>query len=347
MKRKLLALLLALVLCLTVPLSVAADAYIPPEEPAPSGYDILNAHKKNGTCKALNTFLSNFAEIALRAYGSATPDEAVISAVLKHIEINADYYSGSMSKFTGDDGKTYMKVSESLFNKRMQALFGRSISASACPGYDDGYITVTADHYGGPIQVFASVYDVYVMGDGVYDVYFDVYFINKDFSGWYTTAHDNLPTEKLSLLGSGAAIVGYDGGETEDSISTSDFSLLEYFMTAEGIPCQGANLPYGYVEETLPPETEPPTEPETEPETEAPTEAEDEVLPAPKEENKKEDMDEDEEEEEDDRNPSDRDRKNKTSFSFDTQTILIIILVAAVVLFAVVVIAFIIVKKKQ
>lgn len=347
MKRKLLALLLALVLCLTVPLSVAADAYIPPEEPASSGYDILNAHKRNGTCKALNTFLSNFVEIALRSYHSATSDEDVIAAVLKHIELNAQYYSASMSKVTGDDGKTYMKVSESLFNKRMQALFGRDIPASHCPGYDNGYITVTADHYGGPIQVFASVYDVYAMGGGVYDVYFDVYFINKDFSGWYTTAHDNLPTENLSLLGSGNAVIQYDGGETEDSISTSDFGLLEYFMAAEGIPCQGANVPYGYVEETLPPETEAPTEPETEPETEAPAEEEDEVLPAPKEENKKEDMDEDEDEEEDDRKSSDRDRKNKISFSFDTQTILIIILVAAVVLFAVVVIAFIIVKKKQ
>lgn len=350
MKRKLLALLLALLLCLTAPLSVAADAYIPPETPVSSGYDILNAHKRNGTCKALNTFLSNFVEIALNSYDSHTSDSKVIAAVLKHIEINANYYSGSMSKFTGDDGKTYMKISESLFNKRMAALFGRNLSAHDCPGYDDGYITVTAEHYGGPIQVFASVYDVCIMGDGVYDVYFDVYFINKDFSGWYTTAHDNLPTGNLTHLGSGNAIIQYDGGETEDSISTSDFGLVEFTMDAEGIPCQGANVPYGYVEPTLPPETEAPTEVETAPETEAPAEEEPEQVQKPTKDNRKEDIDEEDEdkdEEDDSRKASDRDRKNKASFSFDTQTVLIIILVAAVVLFAVVVIVFIIVKKKQ
>ena len=267
MKRKIFALMLAVLMVATMSFSAAADAYIPPEEPV-YGYNILTAHEKNGTCKPLNTFLSNFVEMGLDSYYLDTSDEVAIACVLKHIEMNAGYYTANVSSFTGDDGITYMTIRGSFFEERMQRLFGRNISAQACPGYEDGYITVSADHFGGPIQVIANVNSCYEAG-GLYEVFFDVYFIHTDFSGWYTTAYYNLPMDNLTCLGSGRAIVGYAGGQTLDTISTAHFSLVEWQMDARGIAGPGDNLPYGYVEETLPPETEPPTEVSTQ----APTEA--------------------------------------------------------------------------
>lgn len=270
MKRKIFALMLAVLMVCTLSLSAAADAYIPPEEPV-YGYDILTAHQYNGTCKPLNTFLSNFVEMGLENYYLDTSDEEAIACILKHIELNANYYSGNVSSFTGDDGNTYMRIDGSFFESRMQRLFGRSISAQACPGYEDGYIVVTADHFGGPIEVIANVNSCYEAGGGLYEIFFDVYFIHTDFSGWYTTAYYNLPLDNLTHRGTGRAIISYAGGQTTESISTSHFSLVEWQMDAWGIAGPGDNLPYGYVEETLPPETEAPTEAPTQAPTEEPS----------------------------------------------------------------------------
>lgn len=269
--KKLFVLLLAVLLLAQLSLSVSADAYIPPEKPV-YGYDILTAHEQDGTCKPLNTFLSNFVEMGLEKYYLDTPDEEVIACVLKHIELNANYYSGNVTKRTLDDGKTYMALTEEIFADRMAWLFGRDIPAQNCPGFDSGHITVTADHYGGPIDVIANVNACYQQGDDLYEVFFDVYYIHTDFSGWYTTAYYNLPLDNLTHRGTGRAIIRYAGGQTLDTISTAHFSLVEFDMDAWGIAGPGDNLPYGYVEETLPPETQAPTEAESlPPETQAPT----------------------------------------------------------------------------
>lgn len=261
MKKRMLCLLLVLVICVSLAPPASADAILFPEDYPP--YDITSAHLYNGSCKALNTFLSNFVEAGLSAYDQSSPDSLRIAVVLKHMELNAKSYSGDVKKVEGDDGKTYMRISSNAFEKRMDRLFNSNIPASACPGYEDGSILVSAAHFGGPIQVFASVTDCYEKSDDLYQVHFNAYLVNQDFSNWYGTANDNLPASKLTLLGTGKALVGYDGGETTNTISTADFTLDSFSLAAENIPCAGENLPYG-VE---------PTEPPTEPPAELPTEA--------------------------------------------------------------------------
>ena len=334
MKRKIFALVLAVLMAAMLPLQASADAYIPPV-PAAGEYDILTAHEHNGICKPLNTYLSNFAEMGRRKYYLDTPDEDVAACILKHIELNAKYYPGDVSKRTLDDGKTYMVISDDLFQSRAAHLFGRDIPAESCPGYEDGYITVSADHYGGPIDIIANVNACYWAGDDLYEVFFDIYYIQTDFTGWYTTSYKNLPLDNLTHRGTGRAIVSYAGGETEDSISTSDFSLVEWEMDAWGIAGPGDNLPYGYVEQTEPPMAE---DPMAEPETEAPTEAETvpetqpETEPAPTiaPENQKDDL------------PADAESAGGVS-----STILIIALVCIAVLLAVVILLLIALKKKK
>lgn len=332
MKRKLLALLLSFLLIFSLALGASADAYIPPEQG--EGFDMNYAYMENGKCKALNTFLSNFAEVGIWEFAADTPDDALIAAVLKHIELNADYYSANVSQFTGEDGKPYMRIVGSFFEQRMAYLFGRNISASDCPGYQDGYIEVTADHFGGPIQVFASVYACFPMGINVYEVRFDVLRIDRDFSGWYTTAYPNLPWDNLTTLGSGSAIIQYAGDKYYDTISSSDFSLLELKMEVEDLPCRGANVPFGYVEPTQPPETQAPTEPQTEPATEEVTEAPTESPVRPQQE--KEDLGEDEDEPE-----------KSAEDGIDIGLVLVIILVGAVVLLALILLFFLVLTKKK
>ena len=334
MKRKIFALVLAVLMAAMLPLQASADAYIPPE-PADNEYDILTAHEHNGTCKPLNTYLSNFAEMGRRKYYLDTPDEDVAACILKHIELNAKYYPSDVSSRTLDDGKTYMVISDDLFQSRAAHLFGRDIPAESCPGYEDGYITVSADHYGGPIDIIANVNACYWAGGDLYEVFFDIYYIQTDFTGWYTTSYKNLPMDNLTHRGTGRAIVSYAGGETEDSISTSDFSLVEWEMDAWGIAGPGDNLPYGYVEQTEPPMV---VDPMAEPETEAPTEAETlpetqpETEPAPTiaPENQKDDL------------PAEAESAGGVS-----STILIIALVCIAVLLAVVILLLIALKKKK
>lgn len=334
MKRKIFALLLAVLLVGNLSLSATADAYIPPEEEVVVGFDMSRAFMKNGTCKALNTYLSNFVEVGLQEYASSDPEDSVIPAVLKHLELNSGYYPKYVKKSTGEDGKPYMRIAGSFFEERAEHLFGKNLSAKDCPGYEDGYIVVSADHFGGPIQVFGSVYDCYHMEGDIYKVYFEAFRIDKDFSGWYSTAHSNLPTEKLTSLGYGHALVRYAGGKTNSNISTSDFSLAEFSMDAEGIPCQGANLPYGYVEPTEPP-TEPPTEAPTEAETEAPTNAPAETEPEkPTLRNEKDDEEEEAFESADDT-------------PININNVLIIILVVAVALLALLLIVILLIRKKH
>ena len=317
MKRKIFALILAVVMAAMLPLYASADAYIPPE-PVDNEYDILTAHEHNGICKPLNTYLSNFAEMGLRKYYLDTPDKDVTACILKHIELNAQYYPQDVSKRTLDDGKTYMVISDDLFQSRAAHLFGRDIPAESCPGYEAGSITVTADHYGGPIDIIANVNSCYWAGDDLYEVFFDIYYIQTDFTGWYTTSYKNLPLENLTHRGTGRAIVSYAGGETESSISTSDFSLVEWEADVWGIAGPGDNLPYGYVEETVPPPTEAETTPETEP---APTAAP---------ENQKDDL------------PAEAESTNGIS-----SIILIITLVCIAVLLAVIILLLIALKKKK
>lgn len=332
--RKILALLLAVLLLVGLALSVSADAYIPPERV--EGFDMNYAYMENGACKALNTFISNFAEMGLKEFSPDATDEEVIPAVLKHLELNARFYPKYVKKVTRD-GNPYMQISGSYFEQRAEFLFGRTISASECPGYQDGNIIVSADHYDGPIQVFASVYGCYPAGDGLYDVYFEVFRIDKDFSGWYTTAYSNLPWDNLTSLGNGNALIAYAGGKTEDTISTSDFTLVEFSMDAEGIPCQGANLPEDYIAPTEAP-TQPVTEAPTQPETEAPTEpVTEEPTQKPTFRNEKEIEPEEEEDEE----------PTTVSGPINITMVLIIILVAAVVLLALLLIVILLVKKKQ
>lgn len=326
--RKILALLLAVLLLGGLALSASADVYIPPERV--DGFDMNYAYMENGTCKALNTFLSNFAEVGIKDFSSDSADEDVLSAVLKHLELNARFYPKYVKKLT-KNGDTYMQISGSYFEQRAEFLFGRTISASECPGYQDGKIIVSADHYDGPISVFASVYGCYPAGEGLYDVYFEVFRVDKDFSGWYTTAYSNLPWDNLTSLGTGNALIAYAGGKTEENISTSDFTLMELSMNVDGIPCQGANLPEGYLAPTEPP-TEAPTEEVTEAPTEKPTE---EPTEKPTFQIEKETEPEEEEE------------KEPASGTINITMVLIIILVAAVVLLALLLIVMLLVKKKS
>lgn len=328
--RKILALLLTILLLGSLALSASADAYIPPERV--DGFDMNYAYMENGTCKALNTFLSNFAEVGIKEFSSRSTNEEVIPAILKHLELNARFYPKYVKKLT-KNGDTYMQISGSYFEQRAEFLFGRTISASECPGYQDGKIIVSADHYDGPISVFASVYGCYPAGEGLYDVYFEVFRIDKDFSGWYTTAYTNLPWDNLTSLGTGNALIAYAGGKTEENISTSDFTLVELSMNVEGIPCQGANLPEGYVAPT-----EPPTEAPTEEVTEAPTEAATEEPTEKPTFHIEKELDPEEEEEKE---------PVSTSGTVNITMVLIIILVAAVVLLALLLIVMLLVKKKS
>lgn len=281
MGKRILMLVLALVLAAACPLTVAADVWIPPDNNV--NYILMESPYNDGVCRTLNAFVSNYVEANLKEFDEDSPDSTAIAATLKHLELNEGLFGSDVTKINGEDGKTYMKVSASIFEERARKLFGRRISASSCPGYEDGFIYVSAANFGGPIRVFGSVSFCNYIGNGVYDLQFTVYYVSRGVTDEYDVPFYEVSDRGYQELGTGYAVF-YFNDPDKTSFRTSDLQLLSLTMDAEGIPCGDANLPMPRAdqssgatetppEESQPVQTEPEqTEPEqTEPE---PTESE-------------------------------------------------------------------------
>lgn len=264
--KRLLTLGLALLLAAAFPMTVAADVWIPPDDNVNEAL-LMSPYFEND-CKAINAFVSNYVEANLKEYSDETPDSTVIAVTLKHLELNEGLFGSDVTKITGEDGRTYMKVSASIFETRAQKLFGRTISARNCPGYEDGSIIVSADNFGGPIRVFGSVDYLNYIGNGVYDLQFTVYYVPGGVTDEYSVPYMDIIDRGYRELGTGYAVL-YFNDPAKTSFRTADFQLLDFHMDAEGIPCTDANLPMERQEQSSN-STDGPTEPE-------PTETEPEV----------------------------------------------------------------------
>lgn len=286
MGKRILVLALALMLAVC-PLTVAADVWIPPDDNV--NYTLMDSVYNEGVCRTLNAFVSNYVEANLQEFDEDTPDSTAIAATLKHLELNEGLFGSDVTKINGEDGKTYMKVSASIFEERVRKLFGRRISASSCPGYEDGAIYVSAANFGGPIRVFGSVSFCNYIGNGVYDLQFTVYYVSRGVTDEYDVPYYEVSDRGYQELGTGYAVF-YFNDPDKTSFRTSDLQLLSLSMDAEGIPCGDANLPMpradqaaggateAPVEESLPEQTEPeqtaPEQTESEPTKPEPTERE-------------------------------------------------------------------------
>ncbi len=239
--KKLVALVLVCLLAALLPLSVAADAWIPPDEKV--NMYLLSAVHDNDYCTALNAFVSNYAEANMSAYTTGDSDDGPIRVVLKHLELNAHLFGEDVTSFQGEDGKTYMEISEERFENRMWKLFRRNIPAKDCPGYEDGVIRVSAESFGKPILVFATVYYCGYAGDGLYDVSFSVYHNPNGVTNEYRYCYMDAPGLGYATIGTGSARFRFEDPD-QTNFTSSDFQLVSFSMEANGIPCTNENLPY-------------------------------------------------------------------------------------------------------
>lgn len=294
MIRRLFALTLVLCLMMPLPMLARADMWMPPDEEYCHG--VLSMCYEDDVCGGINTFLSNYVEANVLSYDASASNESVMAKVLKHLELNASLFPDDITKFVGEDGRVYMRVSQELFERRMQILFDRYIDASVHAGYMNEEVIVSASHFGGPIRVFASAYRVDYLGDRTYWVGFEVYKAPGSVNSYYTVCNRNLDTSQLESLGTGTATIRYGGDNEATNFKSTSFKLLKFSMDAENIPCTTPNVPYTH---TVEPEhqTQPPTTATQSAETQPPvtetpatellaTEAAEETEPAVREENK-------------------------------------------------------------
>lgn len=256
--KRILTLVLALLIAAAFPVSAAADAWIPPDDL--TNEHILSMVYNNGDCRALNAFVSNYVEANLPEFESGTSDDVAIAATLKHFELNPGLFPDDVSSFVGEDGKTYMKITANRFEARAKALFSRNISASASPGYEDGYITVTAENYGATIRVFGSMRYCVYLGDGLYSGEFDVFYVPGGVTDEYGICYNKIVERGYKTLGSGTVQFFFDN-PTQTSFRSSDFQLVWFTMDVTEIPYTNANLPMAqsaqsgsFEEETTEPE---------------------------------------------------------------------------------------------
>ena len=261
MWKRMLTMALALLLAAAFPMHVAADVWIPPDDNV--NENLLYSIYSEKDCLALNAFVSNYVEANLREFNSSTTDSVAIAATLKHLELNEGLFGDQVTGFTGDDGVYYMQVAGSVFEDRMWKLFARDISARECPGYEDGFIYVTAENFGGPIRVFGSVEYINYIGNGVYDLSFRVYYAPNGVSDEYSTPYMDIYDRGYRELGTGYAVF-YFNDTAKTSFRSADFRLMDFYMDAEGIPCTAPNRPM---------ERKSQSSQSTEEPTEAPTEA--------------------------------------------------------------------------
>lgn len=255
------ALLLALLAALCP--SVGADAWIPPEN---YNHALVASPKEDGACYALNVFISNYAEMGRDAWAGKSPDDVCIAGVLKHFELNPGVYPEDVFSYTAPDGTRYMAISEEKFEKRLNDLFGRKVSAKEHPGYHDGYVWVTAENFGAPISVYASVMDCFADSENLYTVTFTIYHCtDSSFTNRYGTSYYNLPENRGEVLASGFAQFYYWGPTDASTFYAYEFELEYYrlYETDVEFPYQNPNLPADI--SALPTEAPESTEATTEP----------------------------------------------------------------------------------
>lgn len=258
---------LILLVCMFISLSVpaGADMWFPPDEEANTAI-VFSMVYSGGSCGGINAFLSNYVEANVTYFDSTTSEATAMAKTLKHLELNASLFGDKVSRFLGEDGRSYMRVSGDLFEERVRLLFDRYVDASEHAGYCEGDVIVSSEDYGGPIQVFASAYDVEYYGNRSYYVYFDVFKVTGTLNNWYSTANVDLPRDQLKHLGTGTAKIYYNGDNEAYEFYSTDFTLQFIKIDAEDIPCTSVNMPYITEEATIL-ETGAPTEapqPETE-----------------------------------------------------------------------------------
>ena len=272
--KRILTLVMALLLMAAMPMTARADAWIPPDSMA--NLYLVSVYYDYNDCTELNYFVSNYVEANVKDYWPEhSEDEVAIAGALKHFELNPGLYPDDVSSFIGDDGKTYMKIAAGKFEERVRQLYRREISARECPGYEEGYIVVSAENYGEVIRVVGIANDCYYLGEGKYKLGFRVYYIPEGVSDQYTLTCAAMDERGYQVLGDGMATF-YFADPSRTTFRSADFQLTSFWMGAEGIPCTNPNVPM-----TRP---EPPTEDTTPATTEAPTEETTEVTTEPTEE---------------------------------------------------------------
>lgn len=264
--KKIVALALLLALFAALCPTAGADAWIPPEE---YNHALVASPKEDGACYALNVFISNYAEMGRDAWAGKSPDNVCIEGLLKHFELNPGVYPDDVFSHTAEDGTRYMAVSEEKFEKRMEDLFGRRVSAREHPGYHDGYIWVTAENYGAPITIYASVTDCFADSKNYYTVAFTIYnCTDSSFTNRYGTSYYNLPENHGEKIASGIACFYYWGPTDATTFHAYEFELDYYRLNETGVPFpySNPNVPaHSPVRSTEAPDTQGTTEPITEP----------------------------------------------------------------------------------
>lgn len=250
--KRLLCLLFTCLFVFSISVSAAADAWLPPDDEL-CNMNLLNSCYEQEKCRALNVFVSNYIEAGISNYylgmgtSTAYPELANATAylaTLKHFELNPVAYPGEVSSFE-ENGKTYMMISASAFERRAYTLFGAILSAEDCPGYQkDGTIIVSAENFNPKLTTFASVSCVYYNNHEAYTAEFDVFDAPDGVAGKYNTPRYELPDD-LNKIGSGFVSFYYYGDPSVDSFASTDFEFSEIFAdVSEAIPYLTENEPY-------------------------------------------------------------------------------------------------------
>lgn len=264
--KKIIIACLALVLCAALTAPVYADVWIPPTDDGGYNESLTKLPQSGEAAEPLNVFLSDCVSTGLTDFDAGTDDDAVVSAVLKYLELHPDRYPGSVAAYTAADGTACMRIDAGAFEACANSLFGRSIRAEDCPGYADGSIYVTAADFGTPVQWVALAEFVEYLGAGGYHVYFRIYEIVGDVENPYALT-DPDETEGLRDAGYGAVELTLCTDPDATEFDVSDFSLDSLFCDTD-LPAVAENLP---AEPEEAPAVTAPAAPSAEPEADAPS----------------------------------------------------------------------------
>ncbi len=248
--KRLACLLLALTLASALTAAVSASA---------------PALQSSNTPRTISLFLSNFIETGLTKYNSSVADASVAAAVLKHIEINAAQFTDGVTVRKDTNGQQYMQVSAEKFRQRARDLFARSLQASACPGYANGVITVTADGANAPVNILATPDSAPVLlQNGYYTVTFTVFSITSGSPSALYGYTSDVSADRAKAVATGQCVFDYTGDANAKELNSYDFTVVSYETMGSFSPVTGVfgdNLPYtpGAASTTLPSYTEQPS----------------------------------------------------------------------------------------
>ncbi|MBR0536588.1 MAG: hypothetical protein IJK40_00410 [Clostridia bacterium] len=234
--RKLMKYAASVVICLSLSLGILVFPYA---EEAPTTDEYWNRtllYEEDGR-RLIGEFLTSFASIGMESFARTDASEDTYTRyVLKSFELYADTYESGVAVRTDEKGRQFLRVSAQQFEQQTGRLFHQQIPAENVQGYEDGYITVSAQHANGDVPLMAVTDTVVYLNNRLYEATFTVWQLSGEEGGTEAVYDPDRLSDDAKELTQGSCVFFYSGSTDQTQIDPWDLQLEGYRLNESVLP---------------------------------------------------------------------------------------------------------------